>query len=223
MSLVVHGIAHSPYCIALDRVLTALDLEFETRKVPAWDRREILRLTDGAYYEVPLLMDGDDAVFESSADSQDIARHVDRKFADGRLFPEAVDGLHELILRYLENEVEAISYRLFDPFHVASFSDPAERGMVLRHKERKFGRGCVERWEAGRPEIWEDLGKRLDPLDRTLGRSVFLLGAEPVYADFLLDGILGNIVHDDFLKLPGSWANLTRFRRRLAGFRFDAR
>jgi glutathione S-transferase len=219
--LVIYGIPHSPYCIALAEILDGLGLEFRMETVPAWDRREILRLTDGAYYEVPLLMDGDEAVFESGADSQDIVRHVDRSFVGGRLFPERLEGLHDLVLGYLENEVEAISYRLFDPFHVASFRDPAERGMVVRHKERKFGKGCVERWESNAPQLWEDVGRVLDPLGRMLGKSPFLLGREPVYADYLLSGILGNIVYGGFLKLPESWSGLTTFRQHLAGFRFE--
>jgi glutathione S-transferase len=49
MSVIVHQMSHSPFCIPVTAMLTALGVAHETREVPNWDRRAILELTDGAY------------------------------------------------------------------------------------------------------------------------------------------------------------------------------
>ncbi len=88
MSLTICQMEYSPFCIPITAALRASGTEFENREIPNWDRTELLRLTDGAYYQVPVLVHDGRVVIESSADSEDIARYVDAHFAGGRLFPE---------------------------------------------------------------------------------------------------------------------------------------
>ena len=90
---------------------------------------------------------------ESSADSEDIARYIDRHFAGGRLFPERLDGLQQIVIEFLSDDVEFQTFRLLDPYICDSITDPVARGLYLRHKERKFGRGCVEQWRREAAEI----------------------------------------------------------------------
>lgn len=222
MSLEIYGFPHSPFCIAVESALRAFGLPFVSRRVPAWDRSEILRLTGGAYYEVPVLVHDRSVLWESSEHSQDIARYLDRHFASGRLFPERFDGLQDLALHYLENEVEGITFRLFDPSYIDSIEDVAQRGMVIRHKERKFGRGCVERWKAERSELIAEAETRLKPFERMLSHQRFLFGDRPVYADFLLAGILGNMVFGGRQKIPGNLPALENFHREITDFRYPS-
>ena len=68
---------HSPYAIPIRQALIACGVNHETRDVPNWDRGEIIKLTEGAYYQVPLLIHNGRAIFESSGHSQDAAQYVD--------------------------------------------------------------------------------------------------------------------------------------------------
>jgi glutathione S-transferase len=212
----IYGFAHSPFVIAIETALNSLGVEFTSKQVPNWDRSELLRLTNGASYEVPVLVHDGRVIFESSADSQDIARYVDQTFAAGKLFPEHLDGVQTLIIRYLENDVEGVTFRLFDPYYIASISDVAERGMIVRHKERKFGRGCIDEWKQNRDHLAAQAEELLKPLDSMLSHQPYLLGNEPVYADFLLAGILGNITFSGYNTIPSNLSRLTDFHRNIS-------
>ena len=89
MSILLYQMAHSPFCIPISQALGACGVAFETREVPNWDRSELLRLTGGASYAVPLLVHDGRPIFESGPATQDIARHVDAMWAGGRLLPRA--------------------------------------------------------------------------------------------------------------------------------------
>ncbi len=221
MNVEVHGFAHSPFCIAIETVLGSLEVPFERREVSVADRSSVLRLTGGTCYEVPVLVHGDKVVFESGADSQDIAGYIDGTFASGRLFPDRLRGIQALVIRYLEHEVEAVTFRAYDPFFVDSVEDVAERGMIVRHKERKFGRGCVERWKKERESILLESADLLRPLEDMVSVNPFLLGSEPVFADFLLGGILGNFLFGGHNGLPSGLPRLEGLVRRLESFRFN--
>lgn len=217
----VHGFAHSPFCIAIESALTSLGVPFESREVSAADRSAVLRLTAGAYYEVPVLVNGEDVVFESGAESQDVGHYIDQTFGAGRLFPDRLQGVHDLVIRYLESEVEGVAFRAYDPIFVDSIGDVAERGMLIRHKERKFGRGCVDDWRMNRESIVSESARLLQPMEDMLSVNAYLFGGEPVFADFLLGGILGNFLFGGHHELPGSQPRLAGFLPRLRKFRFS--
>src|SRR5947209_188410 len=101
MSLTVYQMAYSPFCIPITAALRASRTEFAVREIPNWDRTELLRLTDGAYYQVPVLEHDGRVIVESSAESEDIARYVDAHFAGGRLFPERLEGLQAILIEFL--------------------------------------------------------------------------------------------------------------------------
>ena len=222
MSLIVHGFPHSPFCLAIESALRAFQVPFESKFVPPWDRSEILRLTHGHGYEVPVLEHDDRVIYESSGDSQDVAHYIDGEFGDERLFPNRLQGRHELLIRYLEHEVEDVTFRLFDPHYVDTIDDVANRGMLIRHKERKFGRGCIERWRQEHGSLAETAAHLLCPLDSMLHTDPFLFGTEPVFADFLLSGILGNITFSGFNPLPARMQRLAAFQKRMAEFQYAA-
>ncbi len=192
MSVTLYEMAHSPFCIPIAQALTACGVEFERREIPNWDRGELLRLTDGAYYSVPVLQHDGRLIYETAADSQDVARHVDATFARGALFPPALDGLQAIVIDFLENEVESLTFKLADIHYVPAIADLVGRGMTVRHKERKFGRGCIEQWQRDAATIRAQADVLLARFETTLRHSPFLFGETPVYSDFLLFGIIGN-------------------------------
>jgi glutathione S-transferase len=216
----LYQLKHSPFCIPFVAIFRALDVPLMEIEVSNADRRQVIELTKGAYYQVPVLVDGKKVVYESTPESQDIARYVDKKFAGGRLFPKHLDGLQSIVVTYLENEVEAVTFRLTDPKYVASVTDLVERTGIIRHKERKFGRGCVERWKAEAPQLRQQATQVLAPFDQTFTHSKFLLGAAPVYADYLLFGIIGNFTYRNFNPIPASLKALKAWEKRMRTFKF---
>ena len=220
MSIILHEMAHSPFCIPISQALTACGVAFERKEVPNWDRSELLRLTDGAYYSVPVLQHGERIIYESSGDSQDIARYVDTTFARGVLFPAALDGLQAIVIDFLENEVEGRTFKLVDIHYVAAISDVVGRGMTVRHKERKFGRGCIEQWRANAATIRAEADALLARFETTLLHSPFLFSDTPVYSDYLLFGIIGNLTYRGWNELSTAQPALKKWCGVMREFRF---
>jgi glutathione S-transferase len=220
MSLVVYQFPHSPYCLPITRALEALAVPHEVHNISNADRREVIALTGGAYYQVPVLAHDGAMIFESSGQSLDVARYVDRTFAGGRLFPAEHEGLQRIVVAHLENDVEGVTFRLVDPAYLASLSDIVERTMIIRHKERKFGRGCVDDWARRRGELAAEAAGLLETYDLILRHRPWLFGTEPVYADFALFGILGNLTYRDYNALPTVLTALAEWFVRMKAFRF---
>jgi glutathione S-transferase len=220
MSLTIYQMEYSPFCIPITAALRACGAEFETQEIPNWDRSELLRLTGGSYYQVPVLVHDGHVVTESSPDSEDIARYVDTHFAGGRLFPARLEGLQKIIIEFLSDDVEFYTFRLQDPHTLDRITDPVARGLFLRHKERKFGRGCVEQWRREAPQIRAEADRLLERCETTLRHSPFLFGDTPVYSDFLLYGILGNLTYASHNPLSHEQHALANFVRTISSCRF---
>jgi len=220
MSLIVYQFPHSPYCIPITRALEALEAPFEIKNISNADRREVIELTQGAYYQVPVLVHDGKVIIESSPSSTDIAHYVDSTFANGRLFPKEHEGLQRLVIDHIEDDVEGVTFRLVDPAYLAEMTDVVERTMIVRHKERKFGRGCVEAWSKQREELTNTTKTLLEPYELTLQQRSFLFGETPIYADFALYGILGNLTYRGYNKLPEGFRALHDWQARMKDFRF---
>jgi glutathione S-transferase len=222
MALIVYQLAHSPYCIPITRALGALNIPFETRNISNGSRREIIELTNGAYYQVPVISHDGKVIFESSAVSVDIARYVDRMFAAGRLFPASWEGLQRIVIPYIEDNVESVTFKLVDPFYLKEIENPVERTMVRRHKERKFGPGCEERWEEERSSLQAEAERLLSPFDVALAQRPFLFDKQPVFSDFALFGVLGNLTYRQYNSLPVSLTNLSGWFERMRTFQYES-
>lgn len=219
MNVTLYEMTHSPFCIPIAQALRACGVDFESHIVPNWDRSEILRLTGGAYYQVPVLVHDERVICETSSSSQDVPRYVDATFAGGRLFPVRLEGLQAIVIDFIESEVEDRTFKLVDPHWLQTIDDVAARGMVIRHKERKYGRGCVEQWRHAAAEIRVEADRLLARFESTLRHSPFLFGDAPVYADFLLLGILGNLTYRNFNQLSTEQAALAAWAEKMKTFR----
>lgn len=215
MSVTIYQFAYSPYCIPISAALDAYGVSYRTVEVPLHRRDKIIRLTDGRYYQVPVLAHGGEVVFESGADTLDVARYVDREFAGGRLFPAPLEGIQRILIPHLENEVEAVTFRLADPLRIPEIADVVERTESVRHKERRFGPGCLEVWNREAPQWRRKAEALLMPFDLMLRNSRFLLGSEPVYADFALLGIVGALTFGGYIQLPKRCRAIARWRGEL--------
>lgn len=201
----------SPFCVVQRRILEFAGVKFKTTNIPSGDRSLIWKLTQEKYYAVPVIRDGAKVVFESGDDTQDIGRYLDRKLKLG-LFPAPAEGLQAILCRYIEHEVEAVGFKLND-IYFKEFVAKADQVSFVRHKERKFGRGCISQWRAQQKELLRQLEQTLLPFEQMLAHSEFLLGERPLFVDFNLFGILENFLFSGHYTLPKSLPKLRAWYR----------
>jgi glutathione S-transferase len=86
----------------------------------------------------------------------------------------------------------------------------------LRHKERKFGRGCLDQWRVQQKELLAQLEQRLVPFEEMLLRRPFLLDQRPRFVDFDLYGILSNFLYSGQYRLPAAHTRLQKWFKQMA-------
>ena len=207
----------SPYCLVQRRILEFAGVAFRTTDIPSSDRSLIWRLTKQRYYMVPVIRDGRNVLFETDDNSQVIAKYVDAKLDLG-LFPKQWDGLQRILWRYIDNDLEALTFKLNDA-HYREFVAPAEQLPYLRHKERKFGRGCLEQWRANSKAIVTELTTLLIPCEQMLATRPYLLDARPRFVDFDLWGILANFLYSSHYRLPQNHPRVRAWHGRMSRLR----
>lgn len=203
----------SPFCIVQRRILEFAGGRFKVTNIPSTDRSLVWKLTRQQAYQVPVLRDGSRVVFETAEDSQSLATYLDSKLALG-LFPPHWRGVQEILWRHVEGEIEEVGFRLND-IHYRDFVPSRERLAFVRHKERKFGRGCLERWREEQPALLKQLEERLVPYEQMLQTRAFLLDERPRFVDFDLGGMLGNFLASGHYELPAAHPRLRAWYARM--------
>ena len=111
------------------------------------------------------------------------------------LFPEEVSGRpHRILIHYIENDCEAFSFKVCDAFSDKWLKNDIERGLLRRHKERKFGIDCLEEWTRNVNQLIAAFYRVIQPFEQILSQKPFLTGEFPVYADYALCGVIGNFL-----------------------------
>ena len=210
----------SPFCIVQRRILEFSGASFKITNIPTSDRALVWRLTRQRYYGVPIIRDGKSVIFEVSDDSQVIAKYLDSKLKLG-LFPWEWEGAQSIIWRYIENEVESLGFKLND-IYWQKVVPLADQLAFLRHKERKFGRGCIDQWRAQQKQLLAQLEQRLVPFEGMLLHKPFLLDQQPRFVDFDLYGMLGNFLYSLRYRLPAAHTRLGRWHRRMTRLHFKS-
>jgi len=203
----------SPFCIVTRRILEFSGARFKIRNIPNGERSLVWKLTKGNSYSVPLICDGREAIFEMSEDTQVIAKYIDDKYSLG-LFPAELEGVQSILWRCIENEIEGIAFKLND-IHWKEFVPADDRLRFLRHKERKFGRGCIDQWRAMTPQLLAQLEEKLLPFEEMLAYKPFLLDERPRFVDFDLHGMLGNLLYTKHYNLPKAHNHIRAWHRRM--------
>jgi glutathione S-transferase len=209
----------SPFCLVQRRILEFAGVRFKITDVPNGDRSLVWKLTKQRYYGVPIIRDGRNVVFELDENSQVIAKYLDEKLKLG-LFPGELEGVQSILWRHIENQIEDVVFRLTD-IHWREFVPKSDQMRFLRHKERKFGRGCLDQWRALQPELRKQLEERLLPYEEMLTYRPFLLADRPHFVDFDLCGMLGNLLYTGHYKLPARHGAIRTWYRRLATARIN--
>jgi len=204
----------SPFCIVQRRILEFSGAPFKITNIPNQDRSLVWKLTKQRYYGVPIVKDGKNVVFELNDDSQVIAKYLDEELDLG-LFPPELEGVQSILWRHIENEIEGAGFRLNDIYWKERVPK-AEQVHWLRHKERKFGRGCIDQWRAQQNDWLKRLEQKLLPFEEMLAHQPFLLGAQPHFVDFDLFGMLENFLYSGHYKLPAAHSQIKDWHRRMA-------
>jgi glutathione S-transferase len=208
----------SPYCLVQKRILDFSGADYKIVNVPPSDRSLVWRLTKERYYQVPILKDGRTVVFETEENSQVIAKYLESKLRLG-LFPPEWDGVQKLIWRYIENDVEGLTFRLNDAYY-REFVPPSERLQYVRFKERKFGRGCQDQWLKEQKLLLTELTERLLPFEQMLNHKTFLLGPRPRFLDFDLWGMLANFLYSGHYQLPAVRPEIKKWFGRMTKLKY---
>ena len=203
----------SPFCIVQRRILEVSGARFKIINIPTSDRSLVWKLTRQRYYGVPIVRHGKSVIFEVSDDSQVIAKYLDTKLQLG-LFPWTLEGVQGIIWRYIESEIEGPCFRLND-IYWREVVPASEQVAFLRHKERKFGRGCIEQWRAQQKELLAQLEQRLVPFEEMLMFKPFLLDERPRFVDFDLFGILENFLYSGHYRLPKAHTHLRKWHKQM--------
>ncbi len=205
----------SPFCIVQRRILEFSGTPFKLINIPSTDRSLVWRLTRERYYGVPIIRDGKSVVFEVSEESQVPSKYLDSKLKLG-LFPWPLEGVQSIVWHYIEDQIEGPCFKLNDVYW-QEFVPTKEQLAFLRHKERKFGRGCIETWRSQQKQLQAELEQRLVPFEEMLIGKEFLLGDRPRFVDFDLFGMLGNFLYSGHYRLPAKHNRLKGWFDRMAG------
>jgi len=208
----------SPFCLVQRRILEFSGTRFKITNIPNGDRSLVWRLSKQRYYGVPLLRDGKSVIFEISEDSQVISKYLDSKLQLG-LFPWELEGVQFILWRYIESEIESVGFKLND-IYWRELVPPSDHLRFLRHKERKFGRGCIDRWQAEQSQMLTQLWERLIPFEEMLLYKPYLLDTRPRFVDFNLYGMLANFLYSGHYRLPAAHTELKKWYRRISQAKF---
>ena len=207
----------SPYCIVQRRLLEYSGVKFKITNIPNGDRTLVWKVTRQRYYQVPVLRDGKEVLFETDGDSQVIAKYLDQKLGL-ELFPRKWEGLQDILWRYFENDIEGIGFKLND-IYWEEFVPENDRLRFLRHKERKFGRGCIDDWRASQKQLLAELETKMLPCEEMLLTRDFLIDDQPRFVDFDLFGMLGNFLFSGHYDLPKPHKCLRAWFNRVAAIK----
>lgn len=210
----------SPFCIVQRRILEFAGAKFKIVNIPNGDRSLVWKLTRERYYQVPVIKDGKTVVFETDENSQVIAKYLSEKYALG-LFPREWVGVQQVVWRYIEGEVENLGFRLNDVYW-KEMVPKADQLRFMRHKERKFGRGCLDQWAEQQPQMLQQMEKALVPCEQMLNEKPFLLGQRPLFVDFDLSGVLGNFLYTGKYEIPAAHTQLRDWYARMQKIRHKA-
>jgi glutathione S-transferase len=190
----------SPFCITIRHILKRQHAPFKLHNIAFHDRAPIITATKGAGYTVPCLVDGKRGICDVTDLGQEVARYVDQRFTLD-LFPNEFEGIQVILSRYIECELEMVGFKVNDTYVIPK-RPLVERTMLIRHKERKFGKGCVREWTAQRRSLCVRFADLLKPIDNMLSTSQFLLADRPLFVDYNLYGVLENYLFNGKTKLP---------------------
>jgi glutathione S-transferase len=165
-------------------LLDLLGLKYAIIDVPFGNRTELARLTNG-YIQVPVLVDAQGQVTIDS-------RNICKKLLDSKegkfLLPAAIQNEIWSYADWCDGTLEDVLFRIATPGISRKFNDAWEKALYIFIKERKFGTGCVLKWENQSRELMQEAQGLLKPTLEKLSETPFIFGERPTLADAALYG-----------------------------------
>jgi glutathione S-transferase len=197
----------SPFCAKARKLLAFKGVEFEVVEVDYLERKELLVASGQITVPAVTLDNG-----ETIVDSARIATRLEELYPEPTIFPSGWRGMQLALADYIDNHLEESVYPVALADELAYYSKQGpDRGALWRFiRERKFGRGFVDRTIADHKANWERFRRALAPFEEQLGNAPFLTGRIGL-ADFALYGQLYYLAFTGELKIPADMKNLRAF------------
>jgi ubiquinone/menaquinone biosynthesis C-methylase UbiE/glutathione S-transferase len=213
---------YSPYCIPIELLLRHSGIPYDLVNLHVGDPTPIIELTKGEYYQAPVIEDlfSHLVIYDKSPAGDDIPRYIAGLAPLMNIFPAEVEGLQRILISYIENDCEALSFKVCDAYRDRWLKNELEQGLHRRHKERKFGPGCLEEWTRNVNQLIEGFYRLIQPFENMLTHKPFLTGERPVYADYALSGVIGNFLFPGTTTLPSNCLMLEAWYTRMRGGNF---
>jgi glutathione S-transferase len=169
----------SPYCWRIRMALAHKGLEAE---VVPWRFTETARLEFAHWRQVPVLVDGANAVTDSSA----IAAYLDAAYPDAPALFRGDAAARQFALAWTNAVLHPALVRLIVSDIPALLDEPA-RSYFIASREQRFGMKLAE-VTADRAERLPEFRSTLLPLRTVVVMQPFLGGERPDYADYVVFG-----------------------------------
>jgi glutathione S-transferase len=197
----------SPFCAKVRKLLAFKGVEFEVIEVDYLERKELLVASGQITVPAVTLDNG-----ETIVDSARIATRLEELYPEPTIFPAGWRGMHVVLADFIDNHLEESVYPVALADELAYYSKQGpDRGALWRFiRERKFGRGFVDRTIADHKASWDRFRSALTPFEEQLGNAPFLTGRIGL-ADFALYGQLYYLAFTGELKIPSDMKNLRAF------------
>jgi glutathione S-transferase len=207
MSAKLYQFLGSPFCAKVRKLLAFKGVEFEVVEVDYLERKELL-LASGQITVPAVTLDGGETIVDSAR----IALRLEELYPEPTIFPTGWRGMHLVLADYIDNHLEESVYPVALADEQAYYnSQGADRGALWRLiRERKFGRGFVDRTIAESAANWDRFRVALTPFEAQLTSTPFLTGRIGL-ADFALYGQLYYLAFSGELKIPIEMKNLRAF------------
>ena len=197
----------SPFCAKVRKLLAFKGVQFEVVEVDYLERKELL-LASGQLTVPAVTLDNGETIVDSAR----IALRLEEVYPEPTIFPSGWRGMHVALADYIDNRLEESVFplALADEFAYYSKQGP-DRGALWHFiRERKFGKGFVDRTIANQTANWVRFRSALAPFEEQLGNGPFLTGRIGL-ADFALYGQLYYLAFTGELKIPADMKNLRAF------------
>ena len=197
----------SPFCAKVRKILAFKGVEFEVIEVDYLDRKELL-IASGQITVPAVTLDNGETIVDSAR----IAMRLEELYPEPTIFPAGWRGMHLALADYIDNRLEDSIYPVALADELAYYSrQGADRGALWRFiRERKYGKGFVDRTIADQSANWQRFRIALAPFEEQLGIAPFLTGRIGL-ADFALYGQLYYLAFTGELKIPAEMKNLRAF------------
>jgi glutathione S-transferase len=207
MAAKVYQFLGSPFCAKVRKLLAFKGVEFEVVEVDYLERKELL-LASGQITVPAVTLDNGETIVDSAR----IAMRLEELYPEPTIFPAGWRGMHLALADYIDNRLEESVYPVAIADELAYYSRQGlDRGSLWRFiRERKFGKGFVDRTIADQSANWARFRSAVMPFEEQLGNAPFLTGRIGL-ADFALYGQLYYLAFTGELKIPGEMKNLHAF------------